>query len=249
MSFGGVINFSDILKASHEHHQIKNGCIVDTSILFAGSYDLDIFNTMTVELFDFLAELEIPLYTNINIRAEFIDLHRRVLIPEGLASLFSFAGKTLDPFLYSKLQVVATKLNESKNSGQPYKFNEENIKEWRRRFRVYNGRTDAWKKFCADYLQGKIENIWDETCDLLNINFLSIRESDKPKWLNTDLSWEDMASIVGQYGIGSFDAMIINLFLNSHFSAIITADKEIAYVIDSIKPSGKFVIVPDKLKI
>jgi len=74
-----------------------------------------------------------------------------------------------------------------------------------------------------------------------------VRESDRSTWLEGELTWEGMASIVGRFGIGSFDAMIINLFLNSHFSAIITADKEIAYVIKALKPPGKFVIVPSKL--
>ncbi len=250
MSFRGIIKFSDILKTASENNQIRNGCLVDTSILFAGSYDLDEFNTEAAGLFDYLAELKIPLYTNVNIRAEFIDLHRRAQIPEGLASLYSYEGKSLDPFLYSKLQVIATKFNEAKNNGNAYKFNEENIKEWRRRLKSFQvNNSDGWLKFCEDYLQGKIENIWDDTCSELNINFLSVRGSDKSDWLENELTWEAMASIVGRFGIGSFDAMIINLFLNSHFSAIITADKEIAYVIESLKPDGKFVIVPSRLNL
>ena len=248
MSYGGIIRFSDVLKTSSENSQIKSGCLVDTSILFAGSYDLDIFNTEAVELFDYLAEIKIPLYTNVNIRAEFIDLHRRVQIPEGLASLFSDEGKSLDRDLYSTLQVVATQLNKAKNSGQAFKFGEKQVKDWTRRLQVYSrGSSDAWLEFCTNYLKGKIESVWDETCDELGINFISTRDSDKSKWLTKELSWEEMATLIGRFGIGSFDAMIINLFLNSNFSAIITADKTIAYVIDVIKPSGKYAIIPSGL--
>lgn len=248
MPFGGIIRFSEVLKASSDYSHISNGCLVDTSILFAGSFDLDQFNTEAVEIFDFLGEINVPLFANVNIRAEFIDLHRRVMIPEGLASLFAIEGKTLPTELYTQLQSVYSKLNKAKTDGRSYKFNEDNVSEWRRRLRGYEGKDrDGWRMFCQSFLQGKIENIWDEVCELLKINFISLRGGENAEWLENNLSWEDMASIVGEYGIGSFDAMIINLFLNSHFSALITSDKEIAYVLAQIQPENKFVVVPDKL--
>jgi len=46
---------------------------VDTSILFAVSYPNDANNTAASELFDYLAELKIPAFTNVNIRAEFMS--------------------------------------------------------------------------------------------------------------------------------------------------------------------------------
>ena len=75
-----IIRFSEILKLSSQFPETKKGCLVDTSILFAASYDLDVFNTKAIELFDYLGELEFSLFSNVNIRAEFIDLHRRVMV-------------------------------------------------------------------------------------------------------------------------------------------------------------------------
>lgn len=250
MSAGKIIKFSDILKISSENKDFARGCLVDTSVLFAATFDLDEFNTQAVELFDYLAEIKIPLHANVNIRAEFIDLHRRVMIPEGLASLFTVEGKKLPPALYTQLQSIVTKMNDSKKSGRSYKFSEENIKEWRSRLRQFNNQNeDSWTLFCESFLQGKIEQIWDETCDLLNINFLSLREGESKDWLENDLNWNSMTSLVGKFGLGSFDAMIVNLFLNSHFPAIITADKEIALIINQLKPIDKFVIIPESLNI
>lgn len=80
MSFGGIIQFSEVLKTAQSNPSLQRGCIVDTSILFAASYPPDEFNTEAEELFDFLLDLEIPAYTNVNIRAEFINLHMRVMI-------------------------------------------------------------------------------------------------------------------------------------------------------------------------
>jgi hypothetical protein len=250
MAYEGVVRFSEILKTVSEQPTLKHGCLVDTSILFAASYPPDEFNDESEELFDFFAELEIPLSTNVNIRSEFIDLHRRVMVPEGLSDVYTSQGKGLHSVVYAKLQSVYTSLSTARKTGQPYKFNEEQIKSWRRTLRMHHLKNqDGWLKFCSDFLQGKIEQIWDDTCGKLGVNFLSLREDEKPAWLVGELSWPDMASIVGRFGIGSFDAMIVNLFLNSNFAGMITADREIAYVLECIRPDGKCVIIPDKLSL
>ena len=248
MAYGGVIRFSDLLKTASSEPNIRKGCFVDTSILFAASYPPDEFNTEAEEVFDFLAELEIPIFTNVNVRSEFIDLHRKVMIPDGLGDLYTTFGKSLDGVLYSKLQSINTALTTARNTGKPFKLDEHQIKSWRhlllsRQLKGKNG----WLQFCEDFLQNKIESIWDKTCDELGVNFFSLRNTDQSDWLAGELKWEDMASIVGRFGVGSFDAMIINLFLNSKFSLMVTADRDLAYVIDTLKPGQKFVCVPDKL--
>lgn len=165
-----------------------------------------------------------------------------------MSDLYTSHGKSLDTVLYTKLQSVYTSLSNARKTGKPFKFDENQIKTWRRLLRNHklNGRS-GWFQFCADFLQNKIEAIWDKTCDELGVNFFSLRHTDQSDWLAGELKWEDMASIVGRYGIGSFDAMIINLFINSKFSIIATADRDLAYVIDELKPENKFVCVPDKL--
>jgi hypothetical protein len=248
MAFGGIIRFSDILKTINARPDFKNGCVVDTSILFAASYTPDLFNKESEELFDFLAELEIPLFTNVNIRAEFMNKQRQVMIPEGLSDLYTSHGKSLDSVLYAKLQSNYTTVSEARKTGKSYKLDENQIKSWRKLLKARQLKNnDGWMQFCSDYLKGKIETVWDKACDEFGVNFLTLRESDKPNWQTGDINWEGMSDIIGRYGVASSDAMIINLFLNSHFPAIITADTEIAYILEKIAPSHKFVIIPDTL--
>lgn len=115
MAYGGTIRFSDLLKTASAQPNVKNGCFVDTSILFAESYPPDEFNTEAEEVFDFLAELEIPIFTNVNVRSELIDLHRRVMIPDALGDLYTNHGKSLDRQLYAKLQSINTSLTNARN--------------------------------------------------------------------------------------------------------------------------------------
>lgn len=250
MAYGGTIRFSDLLKTASTQPGVKNGCFVDTSILFAASYPPDEFNTEAEQIFEYLAELEIPIFTNVNVRSEFIDLHRRVMIPDGLGDLYTAYGKSLDTILYAKLQSINTSLTIARKTGKPFKFDENQIKSWRQilRSRQLKGKS-GWLQFCEDFLQNKIEAVWDKTCDELGINFFSLRNTDHSDWLVSELRWGDMATIVGRFGVGSFDAMIINLFLNSKFSLMLTADRDLAYVIETLEPDQKLVCVPDRLNL
>lgn len=248
MSRVGVFKFSDLLRLKSANPDFEKGCIVDTSILFAVSYPNDAHNTSASELFDYLAELNIPAFTNVNIRAEFIQNQFQVMVPEGLADMFSAHGKSLSALVYKKLQSNYTAVNEAKNSGASYKFTNSKIDDWRSFFRANSTSTeDAWFEFCHCYINHRIESVWEKTCEEVGVNFLSLRGTEAKPWMTGPLDWRDVSSLVGNFGIGSFDAMILNLFLNSHFPILITADKEIGRTFHKLGPTGKFVFVPDRL--
>lgn len=94
MSYIVVVKFSEILKTQQESFILKRGCVVDTSILFAASYPLHNFNSASEEFFEYASELEIPLYTNVNVRSEFINSQRQIMIPEGLSDLYTTFGNS-----------------------------------------------------------------------------------------------------------------------------------------------------------
>lgn len=243
-----VFRFSEILKVKSTNPDLEKGCIVDTSILFAVSFPNDAHNTVASELFEYMRELKIPAYTNVNIRAEFIQNQFLVMVPEGLADFYLDYGKELKEVVYKKLQSNYTTVTEAKNKGISYKFSNAKVSEWRDFLRANSSsEKDAWFTFCHDYINHRIATIWEDTCHEVGINELTLRGSDAKVWMTGPIDWGDVYTIIGNYGIGSFDAMIINLFLNSHFPALITADKEIARTIQDKKSAGKFVFVPDRM--
>lgn len=246
----GVFRFSDILKLRSTNQDFAKGCIVDTSILFAVSFPNDAHNTVATQLFEYLHELDIPSVTNVNIRAEFIQNQFQVLVPEGLCDLYSRYGKLLNDVVCKKLKSNYATVTDARNNGHSYKFTNSKISEWRDflRSKSISGK-DAWFEFCQDFISHRIETVWDETCDEVGLNFLSLRGSDTKEWMKGPIEWKDASLLVGNYGIGSFDAMIVNLFLNSHFPILITADREIARALRHLNPSGKFVLIPDKMNL
>ncbi len=52
---------------------------------------------------------------------------------------------------------------------------------------------------------------------------------------------------MGQFGIGSVDAMILELFLSSQFQILLTSDRDMAYCVERLARPGRVVFVPDQL--
>ncbi len=209
---------------------------------------LPIFSMMKPKIFfNDLSEIGVPVFTNVTIRSEFIELHRRVMIPEGLGDLAT-SGNLIVANLKNELKVVQTQLSKSRIDGKPLKFAARKIAEWREQLSAHqiDGR-DGWELFCRDYLQGKIEPIWTDTCSALNVSFVSTRSGESQGWLTSDLSWEQMVGYVGQFGLGSSDAMILNLFMSSSFGGLVTADRDLIYAFTKLAPNDRFIIIPDSL--
>ena len=96
---GGIKTFSALssyLKTSKR----DPACFVDTSILFSATYDSDAFSSESELAFDLLAEAGFSIFTNVNVPSEFLENHRRVLIPEILIDLLAAKGSQLDPILH-----------------------------------------------------------------------------------------------------------------------------------------------------
>ena len=249
MSIGGTFHFSDLKRLTLQNPNMFKGCVVDTSILFALSYPNDSHNDSADQIFEYLQELKIPTFTNVNIRAEFLNLCFQVIVPEGLADLQSnHADNLFSQVLDKKLKSHYVLIHEARKTGISYKMSTKKIEEWKKLLRDNVYSSDGWYQFCHDYIGSRIETTWDDTCKVAGINFLSLRSGETQDWKTGPIDWSDVTHIIGQYGIGSFDAMIINLFLNSHFDFLITADSEIARVVRDLS-NTKIVLCPDNKKV
>ena len=127
----GVISIDDLELLSAENNTFKNGCLVDTNILVSASLPIDPRNSDAEELVQQLAKLNIPLYSNVNIRAEFLEIQRRVLIPEALIEFYEANKDALDDVLTSKLRSIQSSYREAIKNKKVYKFSDDRIKEIR----------------------------------------------------------------------------------------------------------------------
>lgn len=223
-------------------------CFVDTSILFSATYSSDSFNEESDTAFNRLAKAGCALFTNVNVRSEFLENHRRVLIPEALVDLLGKLGAQLDPFLCEKLKSHRTAYKKRVEEEKNTKMDAHQIKEWRRILARYSfNDMDGWSLFCRDFMSGKIHRIWNETERHFSLNFISSRSGDNNPNLNQIPNWEDAIDLMEKYGIASSDAMILNMFLCSKIPVLLTADLEMAEAVLKESKSQKRIFVPDSL--
>ena len=243
------IELSDLSKLVSEKPEFKLGCIVDTNALFAAAMPLDRLNEWAEAAFKELRALEIHTFTNINIRSEFMDLQRRVLIPEGLVTFYDQpCGETMDGHLKTQLRLLKTSKDKSKD--KLFKFNDQQMKKYRNILKELPGPNgmNSWDWFCENFLHPFIVNVWEENIAFLKVKFVGTRAIESREYFDRDPSWKDMTDIIGRFGIGSSDAMIINFFLCSQFPLIVTGDEDVAYAVERLSGGKKFILIDKKVQ-
>lgn len=229
-----------------EEPSLKMGCIVDTNVVFAASFPLDTYNEWAEQIINTLHRLNIPIYTNLNVRSEFIDLNRRVLIPEGLVDFYEDFFEILSGEFKAKLKSLQTRKTKANAENRTFKFNDTEIKQYMKVFEsfTHSSGKNAWSYFCKYYLFHYIKDVWGNAVDEIRLNFLGTREIESRDFFDRHPSWENMIKIVGFSGVGSSDAMIINLFQESKIPLIITADKAAKKALLDFMPENKFILAP-----
>ena len=146
----------------------------------------------------------------------------------------------------SSLKSLKTRKNKANNENRTFKFNDTDVKQFMQMFKKleHSSGKDLWQLFCQYYLLPYIENAWEKAVQRMKINFLGTREIESKEFFDKHPSWENMVKIVGLSGIGSSDAMIINLFQESKIPLIITADAGVKGTLIDFMPVEKFILAP-----
>ena len=235
-----LTSLSDFLTVTN-----PSSCFVDTSILFSASHTPDPFNTESEKAFESINKFSIPIFTNINVRSEFLENHRRVMIPDSLIDFLEQMRDSLDELLINKLTSHRTSYQKKLEEEKSAKFDVNQIKKFKNLLSA--NAINGWDSFCSAFLDKRLELIWPETEKLLNLNFISVRSNDHHPFLNSLPEWEQAVSLMGRYGIASNDSMILNMFLCSKIPILLTADLEMAEVLDKEAHKAKTVFVPDSI--
>ena len=241
-----IIAAKDLRTFLNESPSRKLGCLIDTNVLFAANFSLDHFHEESIEIFKILIDEKIPLYTNVNIRSEFINQARKVVIVHALLDLFRDAGTDLPIEVYNKLRSLKTRSDGKESANLLFKINDEEIEQIRNLLAKYHPTStqDLWDWFCEDYFKGKLAAEWDWVEKDFGINFLTLRYFENSAHLENELNWSDAVAIIEKTGIGSADAMIVNLLIQSRYQFMVSGDSDIAFAIKRLKLRNKFVVLP-----
>jgi hypothetical protein len=232
-------DLEDFLMESPEN---KKGCFVDTNLLFAGDYDSHSWNSEATEIGRLLSRHKIPIYSNVIIKSELLELKRRVLITENLVDFWEKGRSELPTNLFNKLKALKDKIRQEESEDRHFFLTDQKIKEIRKSF-TQNLGAESWTDFCSSYLTSKLKDEWDNQVGSKKINYLSGQDSE---FLKSPLEWQKMIEIIEGFGIGASDAMIINFFLSSTFTFLITADSDVAICLEYVE-SDKTCVIPSGL--
>jgi predicted nucleic acid-binding protein len=245
----GYSNFYNLLK---KQESLKTGLIVDTNVLISATYEPDLLHDDTIEFLDLVMEQQIPLYCNVNVKSEFLEIHRRIIFTEALLDLEKIVDKQNDPPQLVKKLISLNTQNEKrkKQTGVPLRLSEADLKTFKLILgSIENNKGNLLTTFCQDRISGKLSAVWQALEEGFGLTFLSLRKGDHDKHFSEGPSWKDAVALMELPGLSSSDAMIINIFMKSKFSAIITSDLEVAHAVSRLSAEGgsKIALVPDKL--
>lgn len=250
MSF--VWGYSDFLNLLDKKENLRRGLIVDTNVLISATYDFDPSFDSTSDFLDLLSEQGVPLFCNVNVRSEFLEIHRRIIFTEALLSLEATVQKSKLPLeLSRKLSSLRSNQSKREQDGRsPLRLSDAELKSFK--FLLlqesdFNGK-DLWTALCEERVGGKLLSIWQDTVDRLGLNFLSLRKEDQAQFIETIPEWENAVNLMSSQGLSSSDAMIINMFLSSNFVAILSSDMDVAVSVQKIARPEKICLIPDEQK-
>lgn len=247
--------YSDFLTVLKHQAGLKRGMVLDTNVLVSGTYDLDIFHEETKSFVDLVIDNEVPFFCNVNVRSEFLEIHRRIIFTEAILDFEDVVDKKkLPASLAGKLTNLRTKVERRKKENlesAPLRLAEAEIKSFKMEMvgvQNEDGSKSLWHSLCGNLVGNKLSTLWGETEDALALNFLSLRKEDQVEYLNEKPESRDAMSLIEQEGLSSADAMILNMFNVSKFEAIVTSDADIAISVLNVARPPKVCFVPDELR-
>lgn len=243
--------YSDFLSLLNDRPKMKDGLVVDTNILISATYDADAFFDQTNDLLNLIVENNIPLYYNVNVRAEFLEIQRRITFTEALLSFETHTKlATLPIELSKKLSSIRSnqRKREETNNRRPLRLSEYDIKDFKSlMIQETTASGNLWREFCRQYVGNQLLSAWDSVVEDFGLNSLSLRADDHDAFISIPPSWESAVELMSSEGLSSSDAMIVNMFQSSNFEAILSSDADVGTAIERIKRNDKICILPDKV--
>lgn len=161
-----LISTDELKNLIQSNPNFKNGCILDTNILISAILSIDPMNEDAEEFIQVLKNLEIPAYTNVNIRAEFLEIQRRVLMAECLIEFYE-SHIEIDELLSQKLKSIQTSYRKAIELKKVYKLTDDRIKEFRNLFsELIIQNKNGWLYFCETFLTPQLSVVWSYAVEL-----------------------------------------------------------------------------------
>ena len=242
-----------ILPFSEISNQVKikvtsKKVLIDTCALISFSHDTSEFHDETLDLFTVLMKEKFHVYSNVNIRSEFIDHQRRIIITEALTSLSQQVDGILsNRELARRLKSHRANVHKRANAGNSLVLNDSTIKQFKKHLSFgHKNIKNVWLRFCDDNLKGRLEKTFDLISSVLKFKYISLRKEDRSPEVIKDVSWDKMYQISEKSGLSISDSMILNMFKCTAIPFFLTTDFDLVYAA-AISTDQRLIFCPERI--
>jgi predicted nucleic acid-binding protein len=245
-----ILSYSEVRASESIRKALTGGLIVDTNCLVSATYFADDFFEITSEFFDFLVKIKSPLYCNVTVRSEFLEIYRRIIFTEALLDFESKVQKSHLPLnLAKKLSSMRSNQGKrDKDDRKPLRLADAEIKNIKIEMMQIKGRSgNLWENFCKSFVSNKLASEWSRIVDDFGLNSLKTSDANTQHLFDSFPKWKNMVLLMEQQGLSSSDAMILNIFQSTNINYILTSDLDLGLALINLKLPSKFVILPDTI--
>lgn len=249
---GQVIAFSefaDYYEPLREHGEFVQGTIIDTNILIALTYEMNVNSEAALRFFETFLEPEqdkgLRLFTTVNTRSEYLDFYRRLIMTENLRDVVDENSLWKTPAkARAQIQYQSGILKRREQQGGDPVFNDTQIKSVKSAFSAgrHSGH-DGWLLLCERVLEKRLDDVEIEIQDL-GVEYISPNDPSQEDLFLRKIDWSAAKRIAEKTCAGLSDAMILNAFQCSRFPFIVSADFDIGYAVLA-SSELKDVVMPD----
>ncbi len=244
--------YSEIKTLINQRPNVKDGIVLDTNILISLTYDFDKYFDSTNDFFNNLTEDQIPLFCNISVKSEFLEIQRRIIFTEALLSFESATKLAILPIELAKklASIRSNQQKREKDNRDPLRLSDAEIKAFKQlMIKETKSSGNLWTEFCAELINRTLHDVWNKTVEQFGFNFLSLRYTDKNNYMLNPPSWDKVIDLMSFEGLSSSDAMILNMYYSTKFSAIVSNDFDIGHSVFSRNDSNELCIFARRLEL
>ncbi len=242
-------NFSGYYANKQREVGFCSGAILDTNILISLTYDVKSDHDEVFEFVSSIDRFNIPYFTTVTTRSEYLDFYRRLMLTENLLTIadgFSSLkiAKRERSEIKTKEGLIGTR--QARKPGTDRIFTDSDLKDIKRVFSAapFSGH-HGWLKVCSAILSGRLL-LAEAALNDFGVAYISQHKEAQKPFFTRKIDWPDARNISEKTGLGLSDSMILNALQCSRFSFVIRADFDVGYAVLA-DPNMKDAVMPDSV--
>ncbi len=224
------------------------GTILDTNILVSLTYEVKKDHDEVLGFLSSIEHYELPYYSTVTTRSEYLDFHRRLRLTEKLLDVAADDGQLrLSRAERAEIKTKEGLLNSriKRKPGSDPVFSDSDLKDIKKVFSAgaFSGNA-GWLAICDAAMRGWLEATETRLTEY-GVTYISQHDEAQKPLFHKRIDWPEARSISESSGLGLSDSMILNALRCSRFAFAVSTDFDLGYAVLADINGTKDVVMPD----